>query len=68
MTTEIQSGEMDGNSHLAMDFGTTLLTGKGGWTAEELGIQFDEDEETQMVFAKEDFLEALKKVSRKVKK
>ncbi len=68
MTTETQYGEMDGNSNLVMDFRTTLLTQKGGLTAEELGIQFDEDGENQAVFTKEDSLEALKKVGRRVKK
>jgi len=66
MEIRLSEVEMDGNSPVVINFSEDLLTQKGGWTAEELGLELDE--EKQITFTKQDFEKALKKVSRKVKK
>ena len=56
----------DGTSPMNMDYyGHALLTQKGGWTEEELGI---ESEEMEPFFTKTVFEEALKKASRQIDK
>ena len=56
--------ECDSNSPLEYEYGKTLLTQKGGWTAEELGITLDGGDEGQE-YTKQDFYGDLKKISRR---
>lgn len=62
MEINIPEADMDGNSPIAIE-----LIGKSGWTAEELGLALDGDGDKQETFAKGDFEEALKKVTRRIK-
>lgn len=62
--TNLMIIESDSNSPLKDEYDETLLTQKGGWTAEELGITIDGGDEGQE-YTKQDFYGDLKRVSRK---
>lgn len=58
-----QIAQSDGNCETAIDSDKVLAARQGIWTLETLGIKLEEKS-----FTKEDFEEALKRTSRKVKK
>ena len=62
--TSLKEEEVDGNSPIEFEYGKTLLTQGGGWTAEQLGITFDEETEGQ-VYTRQDFYGDLSRVSRR---